>query len=185
MVEPANNPQIIDAPLEEIVDGLVRTGREIEDLTAALGKIMWEREQLMFAAWTHGINVRLIARLAKSSRMAAQQVAERHAEDPKIRRQDRNLSATVEQIARDRGLLDDNVPFYRRGVPMGAALRDARVQLGMSQVQVARLVGIDPGAYTTLEAGRRYPSWMTIVKIANALGVSLDDLAEAVEPADR
>jgi DNA-binding XRE family transcriptional regulator len=177
MVEPTNKPPTTDVPLDEIVDGLARTGREIEALTARLGKVTWDRERLMFAAWTQGINVRLIAKLAKSSRTTAQQVAERHADDPKSRRQDRSRSATVEQIARNRGLLDDDAQFDHRAVQLGTTLRRARLQRGMSQTYVARLAGIQPSSYVIFENGRRYPSWLTIVKLANILNISLDDLA--------
>jgi DNA-binding XRE family transcriptional regulator len=177
MVEPTNKPPITDMPLDEIVDGLARTGREIEALTARLGKVTWERERLMFAAWTQGVNVRLIARLAGSSRTTAQQVAERHADDPKSRRQDRSRSATVEQIARNRGLLDDDAQFDSRAVRFGATLRRARLQLGVSREYVARLAGINASSYSLFENGRRYPSWVTIVKLANILNISLDDLA--------
>jgi DNA-binding XRE family transcriptional regulator len=184
MADPDNSEQAIERQATEIVDGLVRTGREIDGLTAKLGQLSWEREQLMSQAWAQGVNVRLIARLAKVSRTLAQQAAERHAGQLDERRQDRALSARVERAARDRKLLGDDLPFYRRGIPLGKALFDLRTQRGMTQAEIARIAGIDRTGYSLFERGERAPSWTTIVRLANALDVSLDDLAKAVEPDD-
>jgi DNA-binding XRE family transcriptional regulator len=185
MVDPDRSLKIADGQLAEVIDGLARTGSEIDELTARLGRLTWEREQLMSLAWAQGINVRLIAKLAKASRMLAQQAAERHAKDLAVRRQDRALSARVELMARDRGLLSDDIPFYRRGVPLGEALYDLRRRRGMTQEQVAHTAGIDRGGYATIEQGRRAPTWRTVVKLANALDVSLEELAKAVGPDNR
>lgn len=56
----------------------------------------------------------------------------------------------------------------------GPAVRVIRELTGIRHGQLARRVEIDPGYLTKIEAGSRQPSPEVIVRIANALGVSLE-----------
>lgn len=51
-------------------------------------------------------------------------------------------------------------------------LRDAREQKGLTQEQLAKLVGVDQATISQLEAGRRAaPKWPTVARLARELGV--------------
>ena len=52
----------------------------------------------------------------------------------------------------------------------------ARSRRGTSQKTVARLAGIDPSYLSRVESGKVHPTVRTVMKIANALGVSANDL---------
>lgn len=58
-----------------------------------------------------------------------------------------------------------------------ARLRAARKAAGLSQFQVAEMLGISGAAYSGYESGRREPSFAQVIQMANALGVSLSALA--------
>lgn len=44
--------------------------------------------------------------------------------------------------------------------------------------------GITPGTLSRIEGGRANPTWTTVERIAEALDVSLVDLAQAIERAE-
>ncbi len=56
----------------------------------------------------------------------------------------------------------------------GANLRSARSSLGLSQKEVANIVGVANSTYSLYEAGKREPNLQTIKKLANVLEVSSD-----------
>lgn len=56
----------------------------------------------------------------------------------------------------------------------GPAVRVIRELMGIRHGQLAQRVEIDKGYLTKIEAGSRQPSPEVTVRIANALGVSLD-----------
>jgi transcriptional regulator with XRE-family HTH domain len=56
----------------------------------------------------------------------------------------------------------------------GPAVRVIRELMGIRHGQLARRIEIDPGYLTKIEAGSRQPSPEVTVRIANALGVSLE-----------
>jgi transcriptional regulator with XRE-family HTH domain len=66
-------------------------------------------------------------------------------------------------------------------VRFGARVRAARVRLGMHQRQVAQLVGTDGGSISRWERGAAYPQTHQLVKLALALGESLDHLVLGVQ----
>lgn len=57
-----------------------------------------------------------------------------------------------------------------------AAVQKARARQKLTQAQLASLSGLTPAAISQLEAGLREPTFSTIVRIANALGTSPNDL---------
>ncbi len=68
---------------------------------------------------------------------------------------------------------------------LGVVLRQLREERGESQEVVAFHAGITAGTLARLELGQSDPSWTTICAVAQALGVSLRDLATAVEAQTR
>lgn len=58
----------------------------------------------------------------------------------------------------------------------GSRLQTLRLERGLSTVQLAKLAGTTRTYISDLEAGRRNPSLVLASKLADALGVSLDDL---------
>ncbi len=57
-------------------------------------------------------------------------------------------------------------------------LRELREATGMSQYALARKAGISKQAMSHLEAGRNDPSWETVQRLALALGVDYEALAD-------
>jgi len=57
-------------------------------------------------------------------------------------------------------------------------LREAR---GLSQEATAQAAGVSLNTYSRIERGHTTPSWATVVAIADGLGVTLAELAEAIE----
>ncbi|MDP5228551.1 MULTISPECIES: helix-turn-helix transcriptional regulator [Arthrobacter] len=67
------------------------------------------------------------------------------------------------------------------GHRLGAALRDARNAAGMSAQTVASVSELSIDTVRSIETGRTAsPSFITVARIADALGVSLDRLHNAV-----
>ena len=59
---------------------------------------------------------------------------------------------------------------------IGAAVRARRMQLGLSQVFVARAVGMSQQALCDIEKGRYNPSLEVMPRLAAALQVRVEDL---------
>jgi XRE family transcriptional regulator, regulator of sulfur utilization len=68
---------------------------------------------------------------------------------------------------------------------LGAAVRELRTQKGITQEDLAHLAGVRTGAISLLERGRSNPAWGTVRRIAQALGVSVADLARRADELDR
>jgi transcriptional regulator with XRE-family HTH domain len=64
---------------------------------------------------------------------------------------------------------------------LATALRRLREDRGMAQEALAFRSGISTGAIARIELGQASPAWVTVSLIADALGVSLVELATAVE----
>jgi transcriptional regulator with XRE-family HTH domain len=64
---------------------------------------------------------------------------------------------------------------------LAAALRRLREDRSMAQEALAFRSGISTGAIARIELGQASPAWVTVRKIADALGVSIVELAVAVE----
>jgi transcriptional regulator with XRE-family HTH domain len=64
-------------------------------------------------------------------------------------------------------------------------IRRLREERGFTQEDIAYAANLTSGTYGHIERGKTNPTWTTIKKIAQALDISLADLAEAAEAADR
>jgi ribosome-binding protein aMBF1 (putative translation factor) len=60
---------------------------------------------------------------------------------------------------------------------LGQRIRAAREALGESQVSVAAAAGISQGYLSQLESDEREPTFSIAIRLANALNISLDELA--------
>lgn len=63
-----------------------------------------------------------------------------------------------------------------------ARIKEVREAAGLNQRQLSRLAGLDPANLNSYEQGRLTPSVATLLRIARALGVSLDELVSVEEP---
>jgi DNA-binding XRE family transcriptional regulator len=72
-------------------------------------------------------------------------------------------------------------PSPAADLALAAVLRRLRTESGVSQESVAYRAGLTAGSLTRIELGQASPEWATVRRIARALGVSLRDLAAAVE----
>lgn len=59
---------------------------------------------------------------------------------------------------------------------MRYALRMARIQAGMTQSEMARLVGLTRASYTNIEKGHKNPSVVTALRIAKVLNRPMEEL---------
>lgn len=55
-------------------------------------------------------------------------------------------------------------------------IEEARKAKGMTQEQLAKLLGITQGAVAQWENGLTHPSFQMLPKVASALGVTVDEL---------
>lgn len=58
-------------------------------------------------------------------------------------------------------------------------LRDARERAGLTQEELSNTTGISVAMIQSMEVGRRLGSIKTVVKLAQVLGVTVDDLLNA------
>ncbi len=56
-------------------------------------------------------------------------------------------------------------------------LKDLRKERGYTQIKMQILTGIDQSDYSKLESGKRYYTFEQCIRIAKALGTSMDYLA--------
>jgi transcriptional regulator with XRE-family HTH domain len=59
---------------------------------------------------------------------------------------------------------------------LGSNLRSARERAGLTQEALGHRANFHPTEVNRIERGRRNPGLLTIVKLANALGISAADL---------
>jgi len=64
---------------------------------------------------------------------------------------------------------------------LGVALRELRVQRGLSQEELAHRASLHPTWISHLESGRENPAWGTVRRLAVALEVPLGTLAARAE----
>lgn len=64
---------------------------------------------------------------------------------------------------------------------LGQAVRAIRLELEISQEAVALDAEMDPSWLSHIENGRRNPSWATVQRIADALGVKVSEVALRAE----
>jgi transcriptional regulator with XRE-family HTH domain len=69
-------------------------------------------------------------------------------------------------------------------VAYGLAIRELRSQRGLSQERLAQLAGLDRTYVSGIERGERNPSLTNLLKLADALGVNMSELAQRAESLD-
>lgn len=67
----------------------------------------------------------------------------------------------------------------RADAALALAIRELREQQGISQESVAHASGLTLSSYGRIERGLANPTWLTVVAIARALGVSVGDVVAA------
>ena len=60
----------------------------------------------------------------------------------------------------------------------GKFITDARLFTGLSREKMAARIGVSATAYSTWENGARWPSFQTLPLLADALGITVDDIVE-------
>jgi transcriptional regulator with XRE-family HTH domain len=68
---------------------------------------------------------------------------------------------------------------------LAAVLRQLRERGGVTRETLAVHVGVTNGALARIELTQANPRWLTVRKLVDGLGVSLVELAQAVEAAER
>ncbi len=68
---------------------------------------------------------------------------------------------------------------------LGRAIRGLRLEAGKTQEDLAHDSGITTAALSRIEGGHRNPTWGTVKRIANGLGLPLSRLAAIAEDLDR
>ena len=63
---------------------------------------------------------------------------------------------------------------------MGAYVRQRRIELGLSQAELAERLGVWQTHVSAIEIGRVSPSVETLVRLADALGVAVGDITSAM-----
>jgi transcriptional regulator with XRE-family HTH domain len=66
---------------------------------------------------------------------------------------------------------------------LGAAIRDHRVQAGLTQAELAQRAGIGRPHLNHIECGRKNPTVVVLVHLAESLGVAPGDLLAPVTQA--
>ena len=61
---------------------------------------------------------------------------------------------------------------------LGEAIRQLRNKRGLSQEDLAHAAGVTTGTVSTIERGNSNPTWGTVKRIAQALGVTIVVLAK-------
>lgn len=96
--------------------------------------------------------------------------------------------STSEPNAAERPELNSPAAIDPRRAALAVRLRAAREMAGLSQAQVARLMGLHRPSVSEAEAGRRRVSTEELVEFASHYGVSTDWLSgalpESVDPKD-
>jgi transcriptional regulator with XRE-family HTH domain len=72
----------------------------------------------------------------------------------------------------------------RTGPPdprLAGLLRELRISQDRSQENVAHDAGLTVAAFARIERGQSDPSWSSLVRIANALGITIAALGDAYD----
>ena len=69
----------------------------------------------------------------------------------------------------------------KRSVKISTRMRQARESRNITQAQLAEMTGLMPSAVSHFEAGRRAPSVENLWRLADALGMSIDELVGRAE----
>lgn len=78
-----------------------------------------------------------------------------------------------------------NAPISEPQPGLGAAIRELREERRATEQDVADAAGITTAQLGTVETGDPDPPWPTVRRIADALGVSVTEIAERSEANER
>ena len=67
---------------------------------------------------------------------------------------------------------------------LGRAVKQIRIQRGLTQEQVSAASGLHPTYISDIERGARNPSWQVITRLADGIGVSTAEIAEHYDAQD-
>ncbi len=59
---------------------------------------------------------------------------------------------------------------------IGSRIRELRKNKNINQEQLAELVGVEPTSVSNIENGRNYPSFNTLEKMVEVLGITFNDI---------
>lgn len=68
---------------------------------------------------------------------------------------------------------------------LGEAIRQLRNKRRLSQEDLAHAAGVTTGTISAIERGNSNPTWGTVKRIAEALDVSVPELAKRADAIDR
>ncbi|MGD0452572.1 MAG: helix-turn-helix transcriptional regulator [Solirubrobacteraceae bacterium] len=68
---------------------------------------------------------------------------------------------------------------------LGLAIKQLREARGLTQEELATRADTTVGTVSRMESAKSAPAWATVMQIIDALGVSLPELAQAIERAKR
>lgn len=68
---------------------------------------------------------------------------------------------------------------------LGEAIRQLRNKRGLSQEDLAHMAGVTTGTISTIERGNSNPTWGTVKRIAEALDLSVPELARRATDLER
>jgi transcriptional regulator with XRE-family HTH domain len=64
---------------------------------------------------------------------------------------------------------------------LARALRALREQRGLSQEALAHAANLTMSSYARIERGQANPTWLTVTRIADGLGITLGELAASID----
>ena len=59
---------------------------------------------------------------------------------------------------------------------MGQRLREARINAGLTQTELARIIGVKPAEISQYESDKRTPRWNVFIKMLDVLNISADKM---------
>lgn len=68
---------------------------------------------------------------------------------------------------------------------LGLAIKELREARRLTQEELASRAGTTVGTVSRMEAAKSAPAWATVMQVIEALGISLPELAQAIESARR
>lgn len=91
----------------------------------------------------------------------------------------------LERCRRDREALERDLHLNpERYCTMGERLRNLREQIGITQLEMAELIGINFQTVASWERDESAPNWYGVLLISKTIGLSADELIDGVGPRD-
>ena len=82
-------------------------------------------------------------------------------------------------------VVDLSFSSNQRQKNLGLLIRARRLQLGISQEELARELQVHTNTISFLERGLRTPSFLLVVDICNVMQINLIDVAKAVDQSEQ